>query len=77
MLYQLSYAHHLAKIISRRYARELRFAGEGNWDEALAAHGTLPQVSARLLRPRSVGRVAKIQDPLLAREAPFAALFVG
>src|SRR5271155_3843806 len=34
----------------------LRFAGEGNRGEALSAHRTLPQMSARLISPSAVGR---------------------
>ncbi len=34
-------------------------------------------MSARLIRPRTVGRVAKVHDPLLAGEAALSALFVS
>ena len=77
MLYQLSYAHHPGKIITRRRVRELRLAREGNWRKALAAHGALAQMGARLLRPCAIGRMAKIEDPLFAGETALAALFVG
>jgi monoamine oxidase len=60
-----------------RLGRCLRFAGEGNWGHGLAPHGALPQMSARLIRPRAVGSVAKVKRPLLACESHLAPLFIG
>src|SRR5579863_9615874 len=77
MLYQLSYAHHPTKIITRRRARQLRFAGEGNWREALAARGASAQVVACLVGPRAIGRMAKILEPLFTGQTALAALFVS
>src|SRR5208282_3738772 len=77
MLYQLSYAHRRRKIITRRRARGLCLAGEGNWQRRLAPRRALPEMCARLRRPGAVGRVTEIEQPFVASEAAVATLFVG
>ncbi len=50
---------------------------EGNWRTSFPLGGGLLQSFARLLGPRTVGRVTQVERPLFVSGFAFAAFFVG